>query len=70
MKRILVAGGGGKLGSRIVEELQRRGQAARVMSRRPAPPGSEGILERVRADVATGEGLAASLKGSACSSTA
>jgi len=67
MRRILVTGGGGQLGGRIVEELLRGSQAVRVLSRRPAPARAEWPVrpEWARADLRTGQGLAAALEGTA-----
>jgi uncharacterized protein YbjT (DUF2867 family) len=62
--RVAVIGGTGVLGTLVVAELARRGDAVRAVSRRaPAagtlPPGAE----HARADLASGEGLPASLEG-------
>ncbi|HEX2190166.1 MAG TPA: NAD(P)H-binding protein [Longimicrobiaceae bacterium] len=54
---VLVTGGTGVLGSRVVERLRRGGHRARVLSRRP------GGGDRVVGDLATGEGLAEAVRG-------
>lgn len=53
---VLVTGGTGMLGSRVVERLRAAGRGARVLSR----SGGEG---RVRGDLGTGEGLEEALRG-------
>ena len=62
MNRILVAGGGGNLGSRIVRELERKEQTVRVMSRKAAPQNLSGTVEWARVDVTTGAGIDAALQ--------
>ncbi|WP_075015367.1 SDR family oxidoreductase [Geodermatophilus obscurus] len=54
---VLVTGGSGPLGRRVVPALQQAGHAVRQMSRRGAGPGG------VRADLATGRDLAAAVRG-------
>lgn len=63
MVRILVAGGTGKLGRAVVNELQMRDIRVRVMSRRSAPAGLDARVEWAQADVMTGKGLEAALVG-------
>ncbi len=53
---VLVTGGTGVLGTRVVERLGAAGVEARVMSR-PGRPGT------VRVDLLTGEGLDAAVRG-------
>jgi uncharacterized protein YbjT (DUF2867 family) len=57
---ILVTGGSGNLGSRVVARLRAAGQNVRVMSRHPHA--AEGI-ESVAGDLATGDGVAAAVAG-------
>jgi uncharacterized protein YbjT (DUF2867 family) len=54
---VLVTGGTGRLGQRLLEPLQAAGHAVRQMSRRGTGPGG------VRADLATGLGLPTALAG-------
>ncbi|MEE6263055.1 SDR family oxidoreductase [Plantactinospora sonchi] len=56
---ILVTGATGRLGQVLTPELVRAGRPTRAMSR--TPKGGDDVVERVRADLATGEGLAAAL---------
>jgi uncharacterized protein YbjT (DUF2867 family) len=58
--RVLVTGGTGTLGREIVPRLREAGHTVRVMSRHP---GHEDSIEWARADLATGEGLAAAVEG-------
>lgn len=53
---VLVTGGTGILGSRVVERLRGRGHAVRVLSRRTSPELPAGVVA-VRGDMTTGEGL-------------
>lgn len=62
MIRILVAGGDGNLGSRIVQELEARELTVRVMSRKAAPEGSSNQIEWAQANVITGDGLETALQ--------
>jgi uncharacterized protein YbjT (DUF2867 family) len=62
MRRILVAGGDGNLGQRIVNELESRAQTVRVMSRKTAPKDMSSTREWVRADVITGDGIETALQ--------
>jgi uncharacterized protein YbjT (DUF2867 family) len=54
---VLVTGGSGRLGQRLVPRLQAAGHTVRSMSRRDAGPGG------VRGDLATGRDLATALAG-------
>jgi len=66
MNRILVTGGDGALGSQIVGELARRGQAVRGMGRSAAPkatPAETGGVEWAQADMASGAGIVDALRG-------
>ena len=58
---VLVTGGTGTLGRRVVPRLQDAGCAVRVLSRTAHE--SEGGVEYVRGDLATGDGVAAAVKG-------
>jgi uncharacterized protein YbjT (DUF2867 family) len=58
--RVLVTGGTGTLGREIVPRLREAGHTVRVMSRHP---GHEDGVEWARADLSTGEGLAAAVEG-------
>ncbi|MDQ4137575.1 MAG: NAD(P)H-binding protein [Actinomycetota bacterium] len=58
MSVVLVTGGTGKLGRRVVPALRQRGHDVRVLSRRP---GNE--QGRILGDLSRGEGLAAALDG-------
>ncbi|MET0624801.1 MAG: NAD(P)H-binding protein, partial [Pyrinomonadaceae bacterium] len=61
--KVLVTGGGGALGRKLVRALTRAGHSARVMSRRePAGDATDGV-EWARADLSTGEGLGAAVEG-------
>jgi uncharacterized protein YbjT (DUF2867 family) len=65
MATVLVTGGTGDLGSKLVRRFARRGDTVRVLSRRPKPaaggPG-EGT-EWAQGDMETGEGLADAVAG-------
>lgn len=58
---ILVTGGTGTLGRRVVPRLQDAGRAVRVLSRRKRDP-AEGV-GYVTGDLATGEGIEAAVEG-------
>lgn len=63
MKRVLVTGGTGHLGSQLVPRLEQQGCIVRVMSRRAAPPALNATREWAQADLATGNGLEAAVAG-------
>ncbi len=63
MKRVLVVGGSGTLGQRLVPRLRQAGYTLRVMSRSPRPGSAPGGIEWAQADLATGAGLAAAVGG-------
>jgi uncharacterized protein YbjT (DUF2867 family) len=68
MTRICVAGGTGQVGREVVRQALQLGHEVSVVSRNPPAPGAEGAddgAEYYRADVTTGEGLAAALAGAA-----
>jgi uncharacterized protein YbjT (DUF2867 family) len=62
MDTVLVTGGTGELGHRVVRALTSDGRTVRVLSRRPAPPPAPGA-EVVVADLGTGAGLAEAMAG-------
>ena len=64
MATVLVTGGTGTLGRRVVTRLLGRGDHVRVLSRRPRPP-REGV-ELVIGDVTTGAGLEPAVNGIRC----
>jgi uncharacterized protein YbjT (DUF2867 family) len=62
--RVAVIGGTGGLGALVVAELAARGDAVRAVSRNAPPDGAlPAGAEHARADVVSGEGLAAALDG-------
>ncbi|MFE4227561.1 SDR family oxidoreductase [Arthrobacter sp. NPDC056886] len=66
MTRICVAGGTGQVGREVVRRALDAGHSVAVLSRNPPPAGTAaniGDAEYFRADVTTGEGVAAALAG-------
>lgn len=73
---VLVTGGTGTLGRRVVSELLERGRAVRVLSRRPRPAAGTASdaetqvdtprTEWVRGDLTTGAGLDGAVAGVGC----
>jgi uncharacterized protein YbjT (DUF2867 family) len=63
MTRILVTGGSGMLGRRVVSRLALAGYTVRVMSHREPQPGEDANIEWVPGDLATGRGLAEAAAG-------
>ncbi|MGH9288135.1 MAG: SDR family oxidoreductase [Acidimicrobiales bacterium] len=61
MVRVLVTGGTGMLGRRLVPLLVERGHAVRLLARRAASDRDE--VEALRGDVRTGEGLDPAVRG-------
>lgn len=59
---VLVTGGTGTLGSRVVALLGERGHSVRVLSRRDVGASEDGA-RRVRGDLATGQGVAEAAAG-------
>lgn len=60
---ILVTGGTGTLGRAFIEAAEAAGHRVRIMSRRAEPPGLPPGRRWVRADVTSGEGMAAAVRG-------
>lgn len=63
---VLVTGGTGTLGGRVVPALEERGHSVRVLSRRGAPPAGSGganAVRRVRGDLGSGAGLDEAVTG-------
>jgi uncharacterized protein YbjT (DUF2867 family) len=58
---VLVTGGTGDLGSRIVDRLAARGDAVRILSRKPKP--ANATTDWAQGDVETAEGLAEAVAG-------
>src|SRR5258708_23338641 len=63
MQRILITGGTGTLGRQVTTQLREAGYQIRLMSRGPAPSTVSPGTEWVRADLETGQGLAAAVQG-------
>jgi uncharacterized protein YbjT (DUF2867 family) len=65
--RVLVTGGTGSLGTRLLPLLVRRGHQVRSLSRHGSPDGGEGAgngaVSYLRGDVHSGEGLATAVEG-------
>jgi uncharacterized protein YbjT (DUF2867 family) len=61
--KVLVTGGAGSLGRKLVRALADGGHAARVMSRRGPTRDTPDGVEWARADLSTGEGLGAAVEG-------
>ncbi|MBM7809120.1 uncharacterized protein YbjT (DUF2867 family) [Geodermatophilus bullaregiensis] len=62
MTSVLVTGGTGRLGRRVVRALAARGHTVRILSRNPAAPPAPGA-DVVVADLATGAGLRRAVTG-------
>jgi uncharacterized protein YbjT (DUF2867 family) len=62
MARVLVTGGTGTLGQRLVPRLVAEGHDVRVLSRSSAPSLPEGVVAS-RGDISTGDGLAEAVSG-------
>lgn len=63
MQHILVTGGAGVLGRLVVKQLSESGYPVRGMSRRESPAGDWPGAEWVQADLETGAGIEAAVKG-------
>ena len=61
MTTVLVTGGTGDLGSKLVRRYVRRGDSVRVLSRRPKPGDAE--TQWAQGDMETGEGLTDAVQG-------
>lgn len=61
MTTVLVTGGTGDLGSKLVRRFVRRGDTVRVLSRKPKP--AEATTEWAQGDMETGAGLAEAVAG-------
>jgi uncharacterized protein YbjT (DUF2867 family) len=62
---VVVTGGTGTLGRRVVERLVAAGRPVRVVSRRPQPSGLPAGVEFVRADLRSSEGADVAVAGAA-----
>ncbi|WP_344631241.1 SDR family oxidoreductase [Streptomyces glaucosporus] len=60
---VLVTGGTGTLGRRVVRRLPEEGRAVRVLSRRPRPTGDREPYDWATGDLSTGEGIDAAVAG-------
>jgi uncharacterized protein YbjT (DUF2867 family) len=58
MTRILITGGTGTLGSKLVARLNANRQTVRIMSRSTRPQSLDASIEWAQADLATGKGIA------------
>jgi uncharacterized protein YbjT (DUF2867 family) len=58
MTKVLVTGGNGRLGSRVVKELTETGYSVRIMSRKRQPMDLLSATEWAQADLETGQGIA------------
>jgi uncharacterized protein YbjT (DUF2867 family) len=63
MTNVLVTGGAGRLGSKVVKELTATGYRVRIMSRKPQPPNVLSTTEWAQADLETGQGIADAVTG-------
>jgi uncharacterized protein YbjT (DUF2867 family) len=63
MTTVLVTGGAGRLGSKVIQELTATGYSVRIMSRKPQPPNVLSTAEWAQADLETGQGIADAVAG-------
>jgi uncharacterized protein YbjT (DUF2867 family) len=63
MTKVLVTGGAGMLGSKIVKELTETGYSVRAMSRTRQPTNLLSTMEWAQADLETGQGVADAVAG-------
>ncbi len=63
MTNVLVTGGTGRLGSKVVKELTATGCRVRIMSRKPQPANLLSATEWAQADLETGQGIADAVTG-------
>jgi uncharacterized protein YbjT (DUF2867 family) len=62
MERVLITGGSGLLGSRLIPLLMEAGYTVRISSRRERQPGYAAALEWAQASLTSGEGLEEALR--------
>jgi uncharacterized protein YbjT (DUF2867 family) len=63
MKKILVVGASGTVGTQLSKLLTDAGHQVRATTTRKSAVGTQGAVERVHLDLASGEGLAAAFEG-------
>ncbi len=63
MTNVLVTGGAGILGSKVVKELKETGYNVRIMSRKRQPANLLSTTEWAQADLETGQGIANAVAG-------
>jgi uncharacterized protein YbjT (DUF2867 family) len=63
MTNVLVTGGAGRLGRKVVKELTATGYRERIMSRKPQPANLLSATEWAQADLETGQGIADAVTG-------
>jgi uncharacterized protein YbjT (DUF2867 family) len=63
MPNVLVTGGAGRLGRKVVKELTATGYRERIMSRKPQPANLLSATEWAQADLETGQGIADAVTG-------
>ena len=63
MTNVLVTGGAGRLGSKVVKELTATGYRVRIMSHKPQPPNLLSTTEWAQADLETGQGIVDAVTG-------
>ncbi len=63
MMKVLVTGGAGRLGSKVVKELTETGYSVRIMSRKRQPTNLLSATEWAQADLETGQGIADAVAG-------
>jgi uncharacterized protein YbjT (DUF2867 family) len=63
MTKVLVTGGAGRLGSKVVKELTETGYSVRIMSRKWHPTNLLSATEWAHADLETGQGIADAVAG-------
>jgi len=61
--KVLVTGGAGRLGSKVVKELTETGYSVRIMSRKRQPTNLLSATEWAQADLETGQGIADAVAG-------
>src|SRR5258708_38811705 len=63
MTKVLVTGGAGRLGSKVVKELTETGYSVRIMNRKRQPMDLLSTTEWAHADLETGQGIADAVAG-------